>query len=145
MAEIPTPATDYSAQSKKRPLGITIISILMILGALLNLVGTPGNMILYGAFYGIFYLALGAFDLIIGIALFQLIPWARIVAIIMQIIGLVLSFIVTAWVGSLLEAYLPGASLILYMAMIPSVIISLIVILYLMQGSVKAAFDSGKW
>jgi len=145
MAEIPTPATDYSAQSKKRPLGITVISILMILGALLNLAGTPGNMILYGVLYGIFYLALGAFDLIIGIALFQLIPWARIVAIIMQIIGLVLSFIVTAWVGSLLEALLPGASLILYLAMIPSVIISLIVILYLMQGSVKAAFDSGKW
>jgi len=145
MAEIPTPATDYSAQSKKRPLGITVISILMILGALLNLAGTPGNMILYGALYGIFYLALGAFDLIIGIALFQLIPWARIVAIIMQIIGLVLGFIVTAYVGALLESLLPGYSVILYMAMIPSVIISLIVILYLMQGSVKAAFDSGKW
>lgn len=145
MAEIPTPATGYSAQKKSRPLGITIISLLMILGAVMNLLGTPSNMIIYGVLYGLFYAALGAVDLIIGIALFQLIPWSRIVAIIMQVIGLVLGFVVAAWLGGMLELIMPGASMLLYMAMVPSLIISLIVILYLMQGSVKAAFESGEW
>ena len=145
MAEIPTPTTAYSAESKKRPLGITVISVLMILGALSNLLGSTTNILLYGIIYGGVFAALGLLDLIIGIALFQLIPWSRMVALIMQIIGMVLGFITVAWVGSFLEAILPGASIFLYIAMIPSVIISLIVITYLMQGHVKAAFESGQW
>jgi hypothetical protein len=145
MAEIPTPATGYSAQTKKRPLGVTVISVLMMLGAIMNLVGTPSNFVVYGVAYGGIYVVLGLVDLIVGIALFQLIPWSRMVAIIMQLIGLILGLVVAAVLGGMLELILPGASMFMFIAMVPSVIISLIVILYLMQGSVKASFESGEW
>ena len=37
MAEIPTPTTGYSAPSGDRPLGVTIIAVLQILGGLAGL------------------------------------------------------------------------------------------------------------
>ena len=141
MAEIPTPTTGYAAPVKKRPLGVTILAILLILGGVLNLVTTPMNLY-YGAVYAGYYALISIIDLIIGIALFQMIPWSRMAAIIMQVIGLVIGFIMVFWVGSIFESILPGASMIL---MIPSLIISLIVIIYLMQGSIKAAFEGTQW
>jgi len=144
MAEIPTPTTGYAAPAKSRPLGVTIIAILMIIGALLNLIGSPVNFA-YGIAYGSFYTVIGVINLIIGIALFQLIPWSRMAAIIMELIGIIVGLIVTIWMGSLLEGYLPGITMVLMIGMIPGVIIGLIVILYLMQGSIKAAFEGTTW
>jgi hypothetical protein len=144
MAEIPTPTTGYAAPDKKRPLGVTILAILLILGGVLNLAGTPMNLF-YGALYAGYYALLAIIDLIIGIALFQMIPWSRMAAIIMQVIGLVLGFIMVFWVGSIFETIIPGASMFLMVSMIPSLIISLIVIIYLMQGSIKAAFEGTQW
>jgi len=144
MAEIPTPTTGYAAPARSRPLGVTIIAILMILGALMNLIGSPLNFA-YGVAYGSFYTVIGVINLIIGIALFQLIPWARMAAIIMELIGIVIGLLVTVWMGSILEMYLPGITSYLMISMIPSVIIGLIVVIYLMQGSVKAAFEGTTW
>lgn len=147
MAEIPTPTTGFVKDDgkKNRPLGITVLSLLLILGALSTLMGSAGNFLIYGPIYGGYYLAMGIINLIIGIALFQLIPWSRMAAIVMQIIGLVMGFIVVAWIGSLIDAIIPGSSMFLYIAMGPSIFISLIVVAYLMTGSVKASFESGEW
>ncbi|MHA2353238.1 MAG: hypothetical protein ACXABX_08975 [Candidatus Thorarchaeota archaeon] len=144
MAEIPTPTTGYTTPGKKRPLGVTILAILLILGGALNLIGTPVNLF-YGAFYAGFYAMLAIIDLIIGIALFQMIPWSRMAAIIMQLIGLTLGLILTVWAGSIFEAIIPGATMLLLVSMVPSLIISLVVIIYLMQGSIKAAFEGTQW
>ena len=143
MAEIPTPTTGYSAPAKKRPLGVTILAILLILGAVLNLISIPSNLVFGGLFYTGYTALMGVVNLIIGIALFQLIPWSRMAAIIMQVIGLVLGLVLSVWLGGLLFGAM-GMTLML-MAMAPSIIISLIVIIYLMQGSVKAAFEGSQW
>ncbi len=142
MAEIPTPTTGYSAPAKSRPLGVTILAILLILGAVLNLIGTPGNLLLYGALFGGYYVLMAVINLIIGIALFQMIPWSRMAAIIMQIIGLLLGLVLSVAIGSLLGGIFMSLMLI---TMVPSIIISLIVIIYLMQGSIKAAFEGTQW
>ncbi|MFX1578459.1 MAG: hypothetical protein ACFFBJ_02345, partial [Promethearchaeota archaeon] len=79
MAEIPTPTSGYSAPAKKRPLGVTILAVLLILGAILNLISTPVNLV-FSPLYGGYYALIAIVDLIIGIALFQMIPWSRIAA-----------------------------------------------------------------
>ncbi|MHA2320244.1 MAG: hypothetical protein ACXACG_01190, partial [Candidatus Thorarchaeota archaeon] len=142
MAEIPTPTTGYSAPAKSRPLGVTILAILLILGAVLNLVSAPGSIILYGAIYAGYSALMGIINLIIGIALFQMIPWSRMAAIIMQLIGLVLGLVLSFALGSLFGGL--GLTIML-IAMAPSIVISLIVIIYLMQGSIKAAFEGTQW
>jgi hypothetical protein len=141
MAEIPTPTSGYSAPAKKRPLGVTILAILLILGAIFNLIGTPINLA-YGLLYGGYYVLIAIINLIIGIALFQMIPWSRIAAIVMQVISLVIGFVMVFWIGSILGGIFLT---ILLIGMAPSIIISLIVIIYLMQGSIKAAFEGTQW
>ncbi len=142
MAEIPTPTTGYSAPAKSRPLGVTILAILLILGAILNLISAPGSIMMYGAIYAGYSALMGIINLIIGIALFQMIPWSRMAAIIMQLIGLILSLVLAVFLGALFGPF--GFSIML-IAMLPSLIISLIVIIYLMQGSIKAAFEGSQW
>ena len=142
MAEIPTPTTGYSAPAKSRPLGVTILAILLILGAVLNLISIPSNLVFGGLFYTGYTALMGVVNLIIGIALFQLIPWSRMAAIIMQVIGLVLSLVLAFALGALFGGF--GITVML-IAMLPSIIISLIVIIYLMQGSIKAAFEGSQW
>ena len=142
MAEIPTPTTGYSAPTKSRPLGVTILAILLILGAVMNLISAPGSILLYGAIYAGYSALMGIINLIIGIALFQMIPWSRMAAIIMQLIGLILGLVLAVAIGSLFGGLFISIMLI---AMLPSLIISLIVIIYLMQGSVKAAFEGTQW
>lgn len=142
MAEIPTPTTGYSAPAKSRPLGVTILAILLILGAVLNLIGTPTNFLAYGFLYGGYYVLMAIINLIIGIALFQMIPWSRMAAIIMQLLSLVIGLVLTFAIGSLLGGLFLSVMLI---AMVPSILISLIVIIYLMQGSIKAAFEGTQW
>lgn len=142
MAEIPTPTTGYSAPAKSRPLGVTILAILLILGAVLNLLGTSTNFLVYGFLYGGYYVLMAIINLIIGIALFQMIPWSRMAAIIMQLLSLVIGLVLTFAIGSLLGGLFLSVMLI---AMVPSILISLIVIIYLMQGSIKAAFEGTQW
>jgi hypothetical protein len=115
----------------------------MILGAVFNLASIPGSLAFYGVFYTGYTALMGVINLIIGIALFQLIPWSRMAAIIMQLLGLVLGLVLSVWLGGLLFG--PMGMTFMLMAMAPSIIISLIVIIYLMQGSVKAAFEGTQW
>jgi hypothetical protein len=142
MAEIPTPTTGYAAPSKSRPLGVTILALLLIVGAILNLISVPTSMFVYGAFYTGYTAIIGVIDLIIGIALFQMIPWSRMAAIIMQLISLLIGLVLSFALGSIFGGF--GVAVML-MAMLPSIVIALIVIIYLMQGSIKAAFEGTQW
>lgn len=142
MAEIPTPFDDYSTQERTRPIGVTIISILMILGALFNLFLVTAFVGFSGLFYTGYNIMIGIVNLIIGIALFQLIPWSRIAAIIIQGIGILFSVASTLSVIGYIGGYFVTFFII---SILPSLIFSLIIIIYLMQGSVKAAFQGSQW
>ena len=121
-----------------RPTGVSIIAILLILGGALGLFAIPGNFLLYGLIFGAIYSAIGVVNLIVGISMWGMKPWSRQVAIIMQIIGMI-NIIGTA---ALFGAIIPGGFIFILIGFAPSVVISLIVILYLMQGSIKAAFEA---
>jgi len=145
VAEIPTP-TGYSSQAKSRPLGITILAILMILGGLLNLMGISGSFY-YTPVYGIYTAVSGVLGLILGIAMWQLIPWARKAAILWYIISLLISAVLVFYLGAIIDTILPGLGTMTAMiSIIPSLVIGLIIILYLNSGGVKAAFQEvGGW
>jgi hypothetical protein len=143
VAEIPTPASAPSGGS--RPLGVSILAILMILGGIFSLIGAPASFgpYGYGAIYGLYAVIAGIFGLVLGFAMWQLIPWARKVAIIWYIIGLVLSFAIALLVGSIFGSF--GIA-VMMIAMVPSLIIDLIIIIYLNTSGVKAAFQGvGGW
>ncbi len=142
MAEIPTPTTGYAAPARSRPLGVTILAILLILGAVLNLSTIPTGLAFYPLYYIGYTALISIINLIIGIALFQLIPWSRMAAIIMQVIGLLLSVVMSVAIMGLIGGMFFS---FLFISMLPSIVISLIVIIYLMQGSVKAAFEGSQW
>ncbi|NHI87874.1 MAG: hypothetical protein EAX87_00040 [Candidatus Thorarchaeota archaeon] len=132
IAEIPTPTTGYTGSSSDRPLGVTIIVILEVLGALAYLF-TGAMAILAGAMVGsiipglgAFAVAIGAIVLIFGIlylllawGLWTLKSWAWMAAVILNIIGLILGILQFNWIG---------------------VIISLIIVIYLQQGDIKSRF-----
>ena len=145
MAEIPTPTG--TTGTKSRPLGVTILAILMILGGILNLAGLATS-------YGIYDMAwtgiAGVIGLILGIAMWQLIPWARKAALLWYIISLIMTIVITFLVVIPIIALIPGmaglAMSIAMIAILPSLVITLIIILYLNSGGVKAAFEGvGGW
>lgn len=143
IAEIPTPSG--TSGTKSRPLGISILAILMILGGLLNLFGIASSYSLFDmAWSGI----AGIIGLILGYAMWTLIPWARKAALLWYIISLIMTLVI--WfvlVLPLMVALLgPMAFSIGLIAIIPSLAISLIIILYLNTSGVKAAFEGvGGW
>ncbi|MFW9788241.1 MAG: hypothetical protein ACFFE2_16615 [Candidatus Thorarchaeota archaeon] len=129
MAEIPTPTTGYSAPSGDRPLGVTILAILNIIGGLFSLLGAVGLMALgamAGPFLGPFAFVVGAIlallgllNLIVGWGLWALKSWAWMLALIINIINLILNALTAAWLAA---------------------IINLIVVIYLQQGDIKSRF-----
>jgi len=68
MAEIPTPTTGYSSPSGDRPLGVTILAILQLLGGVLSIIAGLGVIALAAFIPGmeLLFIALGAFTLILG-------------------------------------------------------------------------------
>jgi hypothetical protein len=126
MAEIPTPTSGYSAPSAERPLGVTILALLQIIGGILALFGGialvgVGSIILgpFGAIYGSIVILLALLDLIIGWGLWSMKSWAWMAAIILNIISLIMA--------------IPTYDYL-------SAIIALIIILYLQQGDIKSRF-----
>ena len=128
MAEIPTPTTGYSAPSGERPLGVTILAILEILGGILSIIGGFGLVtlaMLMGPLGFLFMivggltLLLGIIALIIGWGLWSLKSWAWMAALIINLINLILNI-------------LSGGYL--------SAVINLIIIIYLQQGDIKSRF-----
>jgi hypothetical protein len=143
IAEIPTPTV--TSGTKSRPLGITILAILMILGGLLNLFGIAGS-------YGLLDMAwsgiAGVIGLILGYSMWQLIPWARQAALIWYIISMIMTLVIWFVIVMPIMVLLlgPMAFSVGLIAIMPSLVISLIIIIYLNSGGVKAAFEGvGGW
>ncbi len=121
MAEIPTPTSGYSAPSGDRPLGVTILALLQIIGGLFSLIGGSIFFIIpfIGWIIGGIIVILALLDLVIGWGLWSMKSWAWMAAIILNIISLIIA--------------IPSFDYI-------SIIISLIIILYLQQADIKSRF-----
>jgi uncharacterized membrane protein len=113
MAEVPMPESSIPPQtvSSERPGGIFCLTCLMMLNGILDLV--IGSSVPY-------YFILGLANIVVGIFLYKLQPWAWMAAIIMNLIFLIINII--SIIGIL------GA------------IVNLIVLIYLNQQNVKIAF-----
>ncbi len=124
MAEIPMADTDEPSGDKGRPLGITILAILQMIGALITL-GLGVTIMAFGSispFYGIMGGILVIFGLIsfyVGYGLWTMKSWAWKLAVIVNIINIVISVITQNWVG---------------------IIIPLIIVIYLNQEDIKQRF-----
>ncbi|MFW9958196.1 MAG: hypothetical protein ACFFCT_08995 [Candidatus Odinarchaeota archaeon] len=121
MAEIPTPTSGYSTPSDSRPLGVTILALLQIIGGMLSILS--GAFIFsfpfFGWIVGVVVVLLALLDLIIGWGLWAMKSWAWMAAIILNIISLIMA--------------IPTFDYL-------SIIISLIIILYLQQADIKSRF-----
>jgi hypothetical protein len=116
MAEIPMPEAGAPPPTavSERPTGVICITCLMVLGGVIDI------------FIGIiipFYILLGIVNIVVGIFLYNLQPWAWTLAIILNIIFLILNII--SVLGIL------------------SAMVNFIVLIYLNQPNVKAAFREG--
>jgi len=120
----------------ERPLGVTIIGILWILGGLLMLLAGLGlaalGAVIAGPIGGVVGLALGfvliiigIIEILLGIGCFKAWGWVWTVGVIITIISLVMGIITlfSDWMSGLI-----------------SIIISAIILWYLFQANVKAYF-----
>ncbi|HXX43395.1 MAG TPA: hypothetical protein VEJ38_01610 [Candidatus Acidoferrales bacterium] len=136
----------------QRPTGVTIISVLAFIGAacllfaglgmflggaiLSSMAGRPGMGLVAGiggAVVGVIFLGLAVLDLVLGIGLWKLQNWARILAIVLLIVGAICYAV--GLVGSLLHFHLFQ----LFFQMI-FIAIDVWIAVYLSKASVKQAF-----
>ena len=127
MAEIPTPTTGYSAPSGDRPLGVTILAILQLLGGILGIFSGFGIVMLamltpsliFFLIIGAVLLITGLLGLIVGWGLYTMKSWAWMLAMILNIINIIIAVISFD---------------------IISLIIPVIIVLYLNQADIKSRF-----
>lgn len=127
MAEIPIadPGPGYGA-STERPLGVTILAILQILGGLMMLVlgalaTLAGLLFILFAIVGVAMVILGFLGLIVGFGLWGLKSWAWTWAMIVNILTIILGLFDLA-------------------SNFVSIVISLIIVIYLNQPDIKRRF-----
>jgi len=119
----------------ERPLGVTILGVLWIIGGVLAIIGgIIGGAILsivglggLGAAIGITLFVIGIIDLLLGIGCFKAWPWVWIVGVIISAISILIG------IASL---FTTGASALL------GIVISAIILYYLFQPQVKAYFGA---
>ena len=124
--------------TRRRPLGISIIAILLFIQAIFEIVGGIfsflGRLItnpLAGLLVGWIPLAIGVLLLILAWGLWTLKPWAYWVTLVLEIVNIVLHFL----------GYQQTHSLF---AIISGGIISIIVVIYLLvDRNVRRAFQTG--
>jgi|MTBAKMStandDraft_1061839.scaffolds.fasta_scaffold19980_2 uncharacterized membrane protein HdeD (DUF308 family) len=116
----------------ERPLGVTIIGILWIIGGIFGLLAGAGFIAMgtvffgpFGLLFGVIFIIIGIIEIVLGYGCFQAWPWVWTVGVILTIISLVLG------IGSLLAT---GAGALL------SIVIAGIILYYLFQPHVKAYF-----
>jgi hypothetical protein len=117
----------------ERPLGVTIIGILWIIGGLLAIfAGIIGGAILsvaglggVGAAIGIVAFIVGVVYLILGVGCFMAWPWVWIIGVIFSALSILIGII---------NLFSQGASALL------GIIIAAIILYYLFQPQVKAYF-----
>lgn len=125
MAEIPMAGEGVQpSRSGERPLGVTLIAILQFLQSIV-LLGTGAVALLAGLVYiflaaiGIIVVVIGLIGFYIGLGLWNLRSWAWTWAVILNILGLIVSLANPGWV---------------------SVVLSLVIVIYLFQPDIKARF-----
>jgi hypothetical protein len=119
----------------ERPLGVTILGVLWIIGGLLAIIGgIIGGAVLsivglggIGAAIGITLFVIGIIDLLLGIGCFKAWPWVWVVGVIITAISILIG------IASL---FTTGASALL------GIVIAAIILYYLFQPQVKAYFGN---
>jgi hypothetical protein len=132
---------DLTGTIRKRPLGITIIAILLfisavieIIGGLSSLIGSPPTGTISDVLLGWFPLILGVIELVLAWGLWTLKPWAYWGTLVVEII-----IILSHFFGFL---NLPKTHSAL--AVISGGIVSIIIVIYLLADrNVRRAFQSG--
>jgi len=145
-----------------RPVGVTIIAILYFLGAILCVLGGIGMMVGggfiatligqqggqgsaagagvfagLGVVMGVFFLILAIIPLVVGLGLWKLKEWGRILAIAVSAISAVLQLF--GVVGMLLHFSVGG-----FAFLVCRLAISVLIVWYLLKPEVKAAFQSAR-
>ncbi|HOT03460.1 MAG TPA: hypothetical protein PK069_04715 [Methanolinea sp.] len=113
----------------ERPLGVTIVAILWIIGGLITLFGGIGFVVLFGEAlgslmepFGVIYMILGILGIILGIGALSAWSWVWTGGIVITIIDLIMGF-----------ASFFSTGLI-------SIVISALILWYLFRPDVKAYF-----
>lgn len=117
----------------ERPLGVTILGVLWIIGGLFAIIGgIVGGAILsmaglggLGAAIGVIAFIIGIIDLLLGIGCFKAWPWVWIVGVIFSAISVLIGIV---------SLFTTGLSALL------GIIIAAIILYYLFQPQVKAYF-----
>ena len=132
---------EFTGAMRKRPLGITIIAILLfisaiieIIGGLSSVIGAPPTGTLSDVLLGWFPLALGVIELVLAWGLWTLKPWAYWGTLVAEIVIILVHFF--GFLG------LPRTHSTL--AVISGGVVSIIIVIYLLvDRNVRRAFQSG--
>jgi hypothetical protein len=126
----------------ERPTGVAVLSILVIIFSILQIISgiflafimTTGIIIPVSGAYlipGIIVIVIAVFWLIAGIGLWMLQNWARILAIIFGILGII---------GGIILVLVGLSDIIVLLIGVIQLLISLVVVIYLFQEDVAAYF-----
>ena len=132
---------EFTGTTRKRPLGITIIAILLfisavieIIGGLSSVIGTPPTGTISDVLLGWFPLAMGVIELVLAWGLWTLKPWAYWGTLLVEIVNILIHFF--GFLG------LPRTHSAL--AVISGGIVSIIIVIYLLvDRNVRRAFQTG--
>ena len=132
---------EVTARMRKRPLGITIIAILLfisavieIIGGLSSVIGTTPTGTISDVLLGWFPLAMGVVELVLAWGLWTLKPWAYWGTLVVEIVNILVHFF--GFLG------LPRTHSAL--AVISGGIVSIIIVIYLLvDRNVRRAFQTG--
>lgn len=127
--------------TRKRPLGITIIAILLFISAVIELIGglssvlgTPMTGTISDVLLGWFPLVMGVIELVLAWGLWTLKPWAYWGTLIVEIVNILIHFF--GFLG------LPHTHSTL--AVVSGGIVSILIVLYLLiDRNVRRAFQTG--
>ena len=132
---------ELTSSMGKRPLGITIIAILLfisavveIIGGIIGIVGTPMTGTFNDILVDWFPLAMGVIELVLAWGLWTLKPWAYWATLVVEIVNILIHFF--GFFG------LPKTHSAL--AVVSGGIISIIIVIYLLvDRNVRRAFQTG--
>ena len=132
---------EVTGTMRKRPLGITIIAILLFISAIIEIIGGISSVIgttptgtLSDVLLGWFPLVLGVIELVLAWGLWTLKPWAYWGTLLVEIVNILIHFF--GFLG------LPRTHSAL--AVISGGIVSIIIVIYLLADrNVRRAFQTG--
>lgn len=111
----------------QRPIGITILAILAIIGGILSILAGIAQLAPGAMAFGVVSLVLGVLYLVYGFGLWQLKGWAWLLAVVVNALS-VINFVVQV----ISDGFAPGR--------IVSLVISVLILVYLFSASVRKAF-----